>query len=122
MSHVSESGQSEIIGDRFVSMILGRKLARVNYLVIQAWPSNISADERLSTSRLRFDDGLRAVLRPDATLEVIEDSETAYFIYEGDFRTLKLKMRTKSVPVLHSHPFADIEALWQHLARYSVSP
>jgi len=122
MIHLSESGQSEIIGDKFVVMILGRRLARVSFLVVEAWPSSLSADERRLTKRLRFQEDSRVVLRPDGTPEVIEDSYSAYFICDDDFRTMKLKMRTKSVPVLHRHPFADTEALWQYLARYSVTP
>jgi hypothetical protein len=121
MRQVSETGQSEIIGDKFVVMILGRKLARVDYLVVEAWPSSLSADERRSTSRLRLNGDSRAVSRPDGTMEAIEDSQTAYFICNDDFRAMKLKMRTKSVPVLHRQPFADTEALWQYLARYSLS-
>lgn len=120
MKQVSETGSSEFIRDKFVVMIIGRKLARVEYLVIEVWPSNISADERRATSRLRFVGDTRAVSRPDGTAETIEDSQTAYFISNADFRTMKLKMRVKSVPVLHRHPFDDVEALWQYLARYSV--
>jgi hypothetical protein len=132
---IKESGASQILGDEFVIVFIGREKGWVRYVVILTWPRSSSVAERTKDqrfvmgqdSRLELTpDGQyelahhgRMVLLPDGRYELVDSSGTAYLLRGSTCERMKLHMKEKSIPSLEGDRFPDVAALWTFLRQFS---
>jgi hypothetical protein len=119
---VKHSGESFSLGDLQVMVNYGYSEDgdRLRYMVIRAFPSTSTFEERLADSRMDNSGYLPLIRHPDGTMRRVKTDGRVYLYIDDELRTMRVQM-SEHDDTIGLAKAGTLEAMWDYLQQFRIA-